>query len=140
MEPLMHSLLIAHLMATTFMTGLIWFVQVVHYPLFAGVGDAAFTRYEADHMRRTTWVVGPAMLAEAALASFIGWSTATPLAWAGLALLAFIWVSTWLLQVPCHNRLCGGFERAVARRLVSTNWLRTIGWSARCVIASLMLM
>lgn len=28
-------LLVAHVVATLFMTGLIWFVQVVHYPLLA---------------------------------------------------------------------------------------------------------
>ena len=32
-------LLLLHAAATLFMTGLIWFVQVVHYPLFARVGE-----------------------------------------------------------------------------------------------------
>ncbi len=33
-------LLTSHLLATSAMVGLIWFVQVVHYPLFAVVGSA----------------------------------------------------------------------------------------------------
>ena len=57
-------LLLLNAAATLFMTGLIWFVQVVHYPLFGSVGDGGFDRYAALHARRTTWVVGPPMLLE----------------------------------------------------------------------------
>ena len=32
-------LLLLHAGATFFMCGLIWFVQIVHYPLFAQVGS-----------------------------------------------------------------------------------------------------
>ncbi len=42
-------LLAVHLAATAAMTGLIWFVQVVHYPLFDLVGRAQFVGYEAAH-------------------------------------------------------------------------------------------
>ncbi len=58
--------LLAHLAATWYMTGLVWFVQLVHYPLFAGVGTQGWTAYAAAHTRRTRWVVGPPMLVEAA--------------------------------------------------------------------------
>lgn len=46
------------------MTGVIWFVQVVHYPLFAKVGESAFTTYESLHTIRTGWVVAPMMILE----------------------------------------------------------------------------
>ena len=59
--------------ATLFMVGLIWFVQIVHYPLFSRVGEEAFQRYETDHQRLTTWVVGPPMLAEFATAILLVW-------------------------------------------------------------------
>lgn len=38
------------------MTGLIGFVQVVHYPLFDGVGKSDFAAYEAQHTWRTGFV------------------------------------------------------------------------------------
>ena len=41
-----------------------------------------------------------------------------------------IWLSTMVLQVPCHRRLETGFDAAVARRLVRTNWVRTFAWTA----------
>jgi hypothetical protein len=51
--------------------------------------------------------------------------------WAGAALLAVIWLSTALLQVPRHAELGAGFAGAAHSSLVVTNWLRTAAWSAR---------
>ena len=60
----MKLILLMQVFATLFMVGLIWFVQIVHYPLYANVGREQFPEYEALHNRMTTWVVGPAMLVE----------------------------------------------------------------------------
>ena len=48
-----------HAAATLYMTGLIWFVQVVHYPLMGLTGKAEFSAYEQRHTLLTTWVVAP---------------------------------------------------------------------------------
>lgn len=133
------TLLLVHLTATLFMVGVIWFVQVVHYPLFGRVGSDAFTRYEADHTRLTTYVVMPPMLVEMGTALLLlAWRPAEApawLPWLGVSLLAVIWGSTFLLQVPCHEQLTGGFAQEVHHRLVSSNWVRTVCWTARGVIA-----
>ncbi len=130
----MELLIAFHAFATLWMVGLIWFVQIVHYPLLAQVGPQDFSTYEQAHCRRTTWVVGPPMLVEAAAAAWLAWSPppgAAWLAWTGLLLLAGIWASTALLQVPRHNELAQGFEEAAHRRLVTSNWIRTVAWSLR---------
>lgn len=138
------DLRLLHLVATVFMTGLIWFVQVVHYPLFGRVGREGFRAYEAAHTRRTTLVVGPAMLVEAALATLILIHALNHaeldvfLPGLGAGLLAVIWFSTAFVQVPCHRRLERGFEAEAARRLVRTNWARTAAWTARSVVAGAM--
>ena len=134
----------AHAGATWFMVGLIWFVQIVHYPLMAEVPPSAFSAYARSHQRRTTWVVGPVMLLEANSAVLLLWSphrefAGTPLHWIGLALLALILASTFALQVPLHAKLALGFDRAVWHRLVVTNWLRTIAWTVRGIVALLLL-
>ncbi|MEE2971937.1 MAG: hypothetical protein VX672_02340 [Planctomycetota bacterium] len=123
------------LASTWFLVGLIWTIQVVHYPLFAGVGADRFPAYEADHARLITLVVGPTMLLEALTAlAFVtirppaipGW-----VAWAGLGLVAVIWLSTAAVQVPAHARLADGFDPAAHARLVGSNWIRTIAWTLR---------
>ena len=57
-----------------------------------------------------------------------------PVAWAGLALVVAIWLSTAVIQIPCHHRLAQGFDDRVHRRLVRTNWIRTVAWTARGVL------
>jgi hypothetical protein len=134
-ENIPRVLLLAHLAATLFMLGVIWFVQIVHYPLFAQTGSADFRVYEQQHTALTTWVVAPPMLLELATALFLCWfKPAGVSTWQlaiGLALLAVIWLSTTLVQVPCHNLLSQGFDSVVHQRLVWTNWIRTTGWSLR---------
>lgn len=130
---------IAHVAATLYMTGLIWFVQIVHYPLMGRVDREGFAPYEKEHQRLTAFVVGPPMLIEALTAVFFIMAQppgAGPLwAWGGLALVAIIWVSTTYLQVPLHNRLGQGFDASAHRALVTTNWIRTAAWSIRALWA-----
>ena len=134
----MELVLLVHVAATVFMVGVIWFVQIVHYPLFAGVGNRGFAAYSTDHSRLTGLVVGPPMLLEAATAVVLvfarppGVPVALPLA--GLALLAVVWLSTAFLQSPRHRELGRGFDPASQRSLVRSNWLRTVCWSARGVL------
>jgi hypothetical protein len=117
------------------MTGIIWFVQVVHYPLFASAGTESFPAYELRHAKRTGRVVGPLMCLEAVTALAIAWIIPrSMLAWTGLGLLLIIWLSTFLLQVPLHRRLSLGFDDASHRALVRSNWIRTLAWTARGVL------
>lgn len=128
------TVLVVNTAATLFMTGLIWFVQVVHYPLFGAVGQQGFPGYEQSHARLTTFVVGPPMLVEAATALLLAALRPHWITYLGLALLAVIWISTAALQVPAHNALGSGFDAAVHSRLVTTNWIRTVAWTARAVL------
>ncbi|MBM4195260.1 MAG: hypothetical protein FJ202_12930 [Gemmatimonadetes bacterium] len=81
-------LLLLHAAMTLFMVGVIWFVQVVHYPLFSRVGEAAFPEYGRHHVRRTGWVVGLPMLVELGAAIAIVWCLGGVLAWWGMGLPA----------------------------------------------------
>ena len=131
--------LLVHLAVTLFMPGLIWFVQIVHYPLFARVDSQVFALYHDAHTRLTTWVVGPAMLVEAAIAVLLlAWRPAGMsfrMSLLGVLALAAIWASTWLLQVPQHYILASGFDDAAHSLLVDSNWIRTCGWTLRSLLA-----
>ena len=129
------ALVAAHAATTLAMTGLIWFVQLVHYPLFPMAARPSFTEFARQHQRRTGWVVMPLMSVEAVTAGLLLLRAPGPWTWAGAALLALVWLSTALLQVPQHRRLARGFDALAARRLVATNWLRTVAWTARAVVA-----
>ena len=130
----MKLILLAQVWATLFMVGLIWFVQVVHYPLFAHVGRTQFPEYERLHNQFTTWIVGPVMLLELTTAMAFLKDTAkgsTWLPWLGAIMLFVIWITTATLSVPAHNSLASAFSPAAYQQLVSTNWIRTVAWTAR---------
>jgi hypothetical protein len=132
-----NGIFVVNLAAAWFLTGLIWTIQVVHYPLFGLVGER-FCDYEERHMRRIGYVVGPAMLVELAGAILLVWarpvyvSPATAIA--SLGIVAVIWISTATVQAPCHRLLSHGFDAAIERRLTLSNWIRTIAWTVRAVL------
>ena len=133
------ALLIAQLASTLPLVGLIWTIQLVHYPLFELVGEESQVDYQKEHMNRITWVVAPLMLIELVTVGLL-WVLAPFDVWAivGALLVAVIWVSTVIIQVPCHGRLAAGFDRAIHRRLVDSNWIRTIAWTLRGAVAVVM--
>ena len=128
-------LLLGNLVVTLYLTGLIWTVGVVHYPLFNLADRATFASFEAAHSARISSIVLLPMLAELALSvalAFQPGSVAPPwAAWLGLALVIVIWLSTFLLQVPQHGVLSGGFSQSAFETLVSTNWIRVVAWTCR---------
>ncbi|MBU6276639.1 MAG: hypothetical protein KGQ61_08375 [Planctomycetes bacterium] len=133
------GLAIGHLAATAFMVGLIWYVQLVHYPLMAGWPHDDFPRYEAAHRERTGWIVVPVMLAEGLLAAALalrpprGVPAWVP--WLALGALVALQASTFLVQVPCHERLSRGWDASTHSWLVTSNWIRTVLWSLRGLLA-----
>ena len=124
--------------ATWGMVGLIWMVQVVHYPMLVEFSEAVPARAAQVHQRRITWVVGPLMAVEGvtALAVLVERPATMGLVPALLAgaLLGVALASTIVIQVPLHSRLAHGHDARVARRLVATNWIRTAAWTARGVL------
>ena len=125
----------AHLFATLSMTGIIWFVQIVHYPMLARLPHVDFAELEREHCDRTGFVVAPPMLVEAfTLVWLILRGFDSPLFLFTAALLGVVWVSTFTLQVPAHRALLQGWNEAAYRRLVLTNWIRTAGWTLRAGI------
>lgn len=124
------------------MVGLIWLIQLVHYPLFAFVGRDAFVSYAAQHVRRITILVAPIMLIEfgtsIALFSFRPHAVQMWLVVIGMIQVAVAWISTWCFQIPAHEKLAGGFDPVLNLRLVSTNWIRTIAWTSHGIVTSWM--
>ena len=124
-----------HLASTLALVGLIWTIQLVHYPLMARVG-ADFVAYHSAHCARIAWLVAPLMGLEADLRC----SRSAPgrrvrdLGLVGIGLVALIWIATALLSVLEHSRLQQGFDAAAVERLVRTNWIRTVAWTVRGVL------
>lgn len=135
--------LLLNLVATFTMVGVIWFVQVVHYPLLAVVPVESASTVAVDHQRRTGWVVMLPMTIEGfttlGLLKWVPEGVAWWVPWLNGVFLAVALGCTVLLSVPRHARMAAKPDASVGRELVLTNWPRTIAWSARGVVVALML-
>ena len=125
------------------MVGLIWIVQIVHYPLFGYVGSKEFETFHEHHKILITPVVGFVMIVELVTTGILifqipvgipNWTVIV-----GIILIGVIWISTLFLQIPYHNKLSSKFDKNVLMMLVNTNWIRTICWSLRGIIVLIML-
>lgn len=141
-------LTLLHLAVTWYLVGLIWTIQRVHYPSMAFVDPHPERAVQAErqHCDRIFWIVGPTMLIEGALAAallFVNlWLNGIdPKTWIlpalGIVLLLVIWISTAIIQMPLHNQLLKQPNPTAQQRLVNSNWIRTVAWSLRGLVALL---
>lgn len=136
-------LLLSNLIVAGFLAGLIWFVQVVHYPIFLRVPPAQFVAYHHAHTATTGSLVALPMVVELILSLLM---TSQPLAgvpmwqhWTALGCVIAVWVLTFGWFVPMHGQLSEGFDALLIQRMVALNWLRTFFWSVRLALLAFML-
>ncbi len=121
------------------MMGVIWTMQLVHYPLMALVPVDEFLSYEAAHTRRIAWVVGPLMALEG-VTTLVLLADPPPgvpalLPWVGALSVAVALGTTAFVSAPLHGRLSSGYDRALIDTLVRTNWVRTAAWTTHAAVA-----
>lgn len=126
---------LAHIFACFFMTGLIWLIQVIHYPSFRYINQEHFSTFHRLHTNRITFIVGPLMTLEFATGAYLFFQENMSL-WSSINLagILVIWLSTAFLSVPAHNKLALSYGDATLQRLISTNWIRTIMWTLRAIL------
>lgn len=139
----MDAVLIASAAATWAMVGVIWMVQLLQYPALARASAHEPGVAARDHARRITWIVGPLMAVEGVTALILLVDRPDAMgvvaAWGAAALLGVALASTALIQVPLHAALAEGHDDAVCRRLIATNWVRTVAWTARGLVLAIVL-
>ncbi len=137
-KSLLAPLFLLDIAATLYMWGVIWTVQLVHYPLFARVGAQNWAEYHSAHTRLMTLVVLPAMVTELGASGLLALSRPSWLSpgllWAGFACAALTWAMTFFVSVPLHDILGHSFDTDAISKLVATNWLRTAFWTAHALI------
>ena len=135
---LLHLLVVLNLTFSAMLTGLIWIIQIVHYPGFLRVGAHAFPDYHHHHTQSISYVVIPLMLSELAVSIVLPLVYLPNISWlvysaSGMVLL--LWLITLLKFAPLHGKLTArGYDELLIRQLVRANWIRTIVWSIRTII------
>ena len=133
MHDVLHNL---HLIATSAMVGVIWVVQLVHYPSFLYVEKNNFRLFQKFHMSRIGFIVGPLMFVElltGAMLIFI-YKLSDYYFFTSILLLVGIWFSTAVVFTRIHKKLLDGYNEKLIHDLIGSNWLRTIMWTTRLVL------
>lgn len=130
-----------NLIASIMLAGIIWFVQLVQFPLFQQVKPAHFLRYEISFKQSSSWFLLVFFLLEAygtigVLA--IHRAEHPLLVWSNLILFAFVWITTIGITTPIHTSLMQRYLPEKIRLLHSANWLRTVGWTLKAAVAVLL--
>lgn len=135
----MNPVLLIHIFTTLFMCGLCWFVQVVHYPLFKEIPTADFPRYQKKNYV-TGVITVPVMIVELFTGIWLLYTDYSQLFLGNMILLALIWGSTFVFQVPTHLQLEKTPTQALMNKLIHTNWIRTLSWTVRSVLLGYLLL
>lgn len=133
----MSGILTIHLATTWAIVGLIWCVQILIYPQFHHFSAEKFRQCHFSHCFRIALIVIPLMVLEVISAGWLLWQgmRGQPFLFS-VWLIPLVWISTAVWQAPAHFRLVGGFDAPIIRRLILTNWVRTVVWTVRGVLVS----
>ena len=128
--------LLGHLIFTSIMTGVIWVIQIVHYPSFHFIEKELYTAFQKFHMNKISIIVIPIMLAEliTGMMLFLDKSAKSPFLIVSFVILVLIWLITGVFFSKAHNELMTGYQELVVNQLVVMNWIRTSLWTLRLLL------
>lgn len=121
-----------HTYCCLLMTGIIWLVQILIYPMFIFVGKDKFEIIHQFQMKRITWLVGPLMFLEILTAILLLYQIGTVVYFINLISVLILWFLTFFVNVPAHGKLSFSDENS-KKSLVLKNWPRTFIWTLRSV-------
>ena len=120
--------------STSVMVGVIWVIQLLHYPSFHFINDQKYIEFQHFHMQRISLIVIPTMLIELASALLLAYFFRSGLTIILLALLLGVWGITFIFFTNMHQKLTNGYNQNIVGKLVQINWSRTALWSLRLII------
>ena len=128
--------LLGHLIFTSIMTGVIWVIQIVHYPSFHFIEKELYTAFQKFHMNKISIIVIPIMLAEliTGMILFLDKNSKSPFLIISFVILVLIWLITGVFFSKAHNELMTGYQELVVNQLVVMNWIRTLLWTLRLLL------
>ena len=135
----MYILLIVNLFISSFMLGLILVTQIVSYPLFLKVEVSNFSIFHDDYVNRISFIAVPVMLGELFISALVYFYFNTYLGFIILLSTILIFISTFIIQVPLHNKLKLANNRKHIIKLVNTNWIRTFLWLVKSIFSILII-
>ena len=124
-----------HLIFSAIMVGVIWVIQLVHYPSFHFIDKDIYDSFQKFHMNKISIIVVPVMILELAtgVLLLIG-NSKNILIIISFCMLILIWGITGLFFSDVHGKLISGYNELIVNKLVSMNWIRTVLWTFKMIL------
>ena len=123
-----------HFLSTSLMVGIIWVIQLLHYPAFHFIKQSDYVEFQHFHMKRISFIVVPVMIIEILSGFMLIYYFRSNLLILCLIILLVIWLITFVFFTKLHQSLLGGYDKIIVKKLVQINWSRTVLWSLRLII------
>ena len=123
-----------HFLSTSLMVGIIWVIQLLHYPTFHFIKESDYVEFQHFHMQRISFIVVPVMIIELLSGFMLVYYFRSNLLILCLIILLVIWLITFVFFTNLHQILLGGYDKIIVDKLVQFNWSRTVLWSLRLII------
>ncbi|MGZ0708258.1 hypothetical protein ACWPKO_07965 [Coraliomargarita sp. W4R53] len=117
---------------------ILWLVQCIIYPSFLRMQGDALIEWHKTYVFRFTWIIAPLMILQLIFAAWAVVHAGAFQSWLILAMVALCWILSFGVSVPLHRKIeQGDPTQAERRKLIQTNWPRTILWTAVFVLGYL---
>ena len=122
------------IVCNSYLVSLVIITQFITYPTFLHINKDKFSEYHRKYVNKISFIVAPVMLIELLTLSLIAYFSGEFLIIKSLILLLVIWLTTFFIMIPSHNRISKSFNKKEIISLINYNWVRTILWSFKLLL------
>ena len=134
----MENLILFNFFISSFMFGLILTTQIVSYPMFLKA-EENFSVYHMSYVDKISTIAAPLMIIELFLSLLFIILLQSYFAISIFLIMILIFLSTFFIQVPIHEKLKNNFNIYLCNKLINTNWIRVFLWLSKCIISFIMI-
>ena len=134
----MENLILFNFFISSFMFGLILTTQIVSYPMFLKA-EENFSVYHMSYVDKISTIAAPLMIIELFLSLLFIILLQSYFAISIFLIMILIFLSTFFIQVPIHEKLKNNYNIYLCNKLINTNWIRVFLWLSKCIISFIMI-
>ena len=125
-----------HLVFTSILVGIIWVIQLVHYPSFHFIRKDIYVSFQKLHTDKIAIIVAPVMLIELITGILLIYmeTNINIVLIVSLVILLAIWILTAIYFYKAHQNLMSGYNKEIINQLIKLNWIRTVLWTFRLIL------
>ena len=135
----MKDVILLNLFISSFMFGVIIVTQIVNYPLLLDFFKSDLKILHKSYVNKISIIVIPFMLLELFVALYLVYNEIY-LSYTNLGLLIIIYLSTFFIQVPIHDKIKYNANKILLKKLILSNWIRTFSWLLKSIISVIIIL